>query len=271
MPLSQSTLILAYGDTDSDDRYKNDLAALVKQQFNIGTVLSWYGKDRERRELSENLTINETILILPVFMCEGFVMNKTIAEIRNAIPPHKQEAINYLAPIGTTIAFSEFILGRSVALSKKNDLDFGQTQLVVMAHGSRKFPQSAKATNHLVDLLTSKNVYAGIQGCYLEQSPQLSDVMETLNGPIIIEGLFLSDGNHLNEDYCNAVNSNNRDDIFTTPMGGLTSDPQFNDMIWHFEKCQKRTICHLVEGVQGFCFSPCFGFTYFKCIDKAEA
>ncbi len=242
MAFTKSILILAYSSNDFPSKAKNDLEAhLIAQfipqfitqfitQWNFDLILSWYDNADLETELSKITNQHENIYILPIFMCEGFVMGKTMKEITHSLSRKTSSPITVLPPIGSERTFAELIIHRSQEISRQNNLALKELPLVLVAHGSHTYPYSSQATQELAERIRSKAVFLKVFDCYLEQSPHPRDIIKDLSGSIILEGLFLSDGNHLREDVPASIEGLG-DSIYRTPAGGLVSDPYFRNIV----------------------------------------
>jgi sirohydrochlorin cobaltochelatase len=76
-----------------------------------------------------------------------------------------------------------------------------QTTLFIAGHGTPQNADSRKSIERQVDLISSKNVYADVQPCFLEEEPLIADVpkrAQTKN--VVVVPFFISDGLHTVED-----------------------------------------------------------------------
>ncbi|HEU5396250.1 MAG TPA: CbiX/SirB N-terminal domain-containing protein, partial [Verrucomicrobiae bacterium] len=149
------------------------------------------------------------ILIVPLFVSEGYFADQVIPRelgfagtdaIRRG-----PSTVHYCRPVGSHESMTQIILSRADDVLKQFPFPRmpkkSEVTLFIAGHGTEKNDNSRKPIDRQVELIRSLNLYGGVRGIFLEESPRISDcysLAETRK--MVIVPFFISDGLHTRED-----------------------------------------------------------------------
>lgn len=154
------------------------------------------------------------VFCVPLFISEGYfteeVIPRELGFDKSDIPfPRVQERAGqklfYCGPVGTHESMTAVLLARAMEVVERFPFPRApkpsETTLFIAGHGTGNNENSRKAIERQVELIRAKNLYAGVQPCFMEEEPKIGEcyrLAETKN--IVMVPFFISDGLHSYED-----------------------------------------------------------------------
>lgn len=159
------------------------------------------------------------ILVYPMFMADGYfasrVLPRRIEEAGLALPTH------LLRPLGLDNALPPLLLERARARAAEAGLPPGETELVLVGHGSESDRASARATHAAAAHLHRFETFRAVTVALIEEPPSLCDVLAATERPKIVVGFFSGDGLHAGEDVGAALREARSTAIYAGAAGAL--------------------------------------------------
>ncbi len=142
------------------------------------------------------------VYIFPFFMSEGYFVKSKISdvfELESCEHHSENRNIHQCPALGVDPSMSTILpkmAEESCALYGYSSAD---VDIVLLAHGSSKFPASRRATENQVQSLAALNIFRSVSSAFLEEQPRLDDLV--FNEPneekvIVVIGFFAAEGPH---------------------------------------------------------------------------
>jgi sirohydrochlorin cobaltochelatase len=155
------------------------------------------------------------VFIAPFFISDGFfageVLPRELGFCRERQTPFSRiqqrggHTYYYCEPVGTHPGITEVLLARARDIVEKFPFPRApqpaETALFIAGHGTGSNENSRKAVELQVDLIRARNLFAQVQGVFMEEDPRIGDchlLAQTKN--IVVVPFFVSDGMHSFED-----------------------------------------------------------------------
>lgn len=167
------------------------------------------------------------VFVYPLFAANGYFTRDRLAQlVEQADRPHR--AVKILPPLGLDPGLPALLFARAVGQARS--YGFGRAAaLLLLGHGSRRFPQSSEAASDLASAVRSHGWFSAVEFALLEQRPFLSETMARLRQPVIVVGLFSGDGLHGAIDAPRVVAELGRDDV--AYIGAMGAFPGIEDLV----------------------------------------
>jgi len=157
------------------------------------------------------------VLIYPLFMSDGYFVMRAIPQTLQAEAGTRQTEV--AAPVGLSPGFPKLVARHGEAAAQAVGFFAQDTQLLLVAHGSKSDPASRNAAQCVASALATEGMFAGIDLAFLEESPFLDDQIRVVKGPVVVVGLFAGEGLHGGVDLPEAVERAGRKDvILSSPL-----------------------------------------------------
>jgi sirohydrochlorin cobaltochelatase len=175
--------------------------AFWKQEPRLAEVVSSLGAPR--------------VFIAPLFISEGYFSERLIPRAlgfrrssQQGFCRARQEAgqtLFYCKPVGTHDSMTGALLARAREVVGRFPLRRGpalkETTLFVAGHGTGRDPNSRRAIERQVQLIRAMDLYADVQGVFLEEEPRIRRCWElAATRRLVVVPFFISDGLHVQED-----------------------------------------------------------------------
>ncbi|MFZ4816810.1 MAG: CbiX/SirB N-terminal domain-containing protein [Phototrophicaceae bacterium] len=149
------------------------------------------------------------VTIIPVFTAQGFYTREVIpAEmgLTGALTVRDGKTIRYGKTLGEHPDINVIVRQRVQTALAQHKLDPAQTTVALIAHGTKRHPDSRNATREQVAKLQAANlVHAVIEG-YLDDAPDIPSIYERAPTPYILAvPFFLTPGSHVTIDVPEAL------------------------------------------------------------------
>ncbi len=90
---------------------------------------------------------------------------------------------------------------------------------MVVGHGSKFGPASARATRDAAVAIARAGVFASVSTAFLEEPPFLKTELGRLQTPTVVAGFFFGDGMHAGEDVPAAIEETGAHAVYAGPIG----------------------------------------------------
>lgn len=138
--------------------------------------------------------------VLPLLIADGH----TMAGLRRRASAYRNVELG--APIGERPGFDALILEKAEAHCAARGWAPGGVTLLLVGHGSARFPGSGRAVRRHVMACAARGRFAGVAGALLEERPHLGDVItRPSERPCVVLGLFMDEGPHGRDDVLEAL------------------------------------------------------------------
>ena len=160
------------------------------------------------------------ILVYPYFMAAGFFVNTKVP--KRLSEAGVAERCRVLAPLGADPGMPALIMRKAVALAEADlGLAPAECRLLLVGHGSQVSRASAEATEAVARRLLAMNSFGAVATAYLEEPPELDDVITADTRPTVVVGFFNVDGLHAGEEVPQAMLNAPAPVAYTGPVGAL--------------------------------------------------
>jgi sirohydrochlorin cobaltochelatase len=155
------------------------------------------------------------VFVVPLFISDGYFTEEVIprelgfcqkGETNFARTQRRgDQTFFYCRPVGTHPSMTEVLLARAREIVEKFPFPRapkpGETSLFIAGHGTGNNENSRTAIERQVEIIRAKNLYAHVQGIFMEEEPRVGDcyVLSPVKN-IIVVPFFISDGLHSYED-----------------------------------------------------------------------
>ena len=156
------------------------------------------------------------VVIYPLFMSDGYFVRQAIPKsigINGVVAEGQSSQVEILPPFGLNPQLPQLIADLARSTAEKSNLPTHDCHMLLVAHGSKHDRASRNATLSLVTELGKANMFAGVDPCFLDESPFLEDQLQKVKGPTIAVGLFVGEGLHGAVDLPDAIKKSRREDI----------------------------------------------------------
>lgn len=163
----------------------------------------------------------ETVVIVPFMMSDGYLADAISAKLESALKerpgsPH----IVVTPPVGTHEDVTDIAREKARRALGGAGFDPARATVVLVAHGSGGRPESKAAGEVHVNRLAQAGDFGAVRLATLEEAPYLDDVLEDIDGPAAVVGLFAAPGGHAIDDIRAAITRLHRTDIIDAgPVG----------------------------------------------------
>jgi len=154
------------------------------------------------------------VFIVPMMISEGYFANEIIpkelgfnltADPASRTTHCASHAKFYCEPVGTHPRMTDVVLARACEVVEQFPFPRApkpkDCTLFIAGHGTERNAQSRQSIERQVELIRSRQLYAGVQAVFMEEDPRIRDcysLAQTRN--LIVVPFFISDGLHTVED-----------------------------------------------------------------------
>ncbi|MCC6948430.1 MAG: hypothetical protein IT539_11740 [Bradyrhizobiaceae bacterium] len=171
----------------------------------------------------------DTVSVYPLFLADGYFGRQRLRELLHTAGTPRLRQIRMLSPLGLDPALAPLVAAKAEAAAKARGIMPDQATLILLAHGSHRGAASQTATENLARQLAACARFREVKCAYLEQEPSLAEACADAAGPLIIAGLFMSEGLHGGGDVPRVIAALGRHDpIF---IGNLGTWPEVADVV----------------------------------------
>jgi sirohydrochlorin ferrochelatase len=151
-------------------------------------------------------------VVYPLFMSDGYYVQQAIPQ-QMAAGGSAAEETRIMRPFGLSPLLPGIIADLAREAAARAAIEPEDATLLLVAHGSRKSPNSRNATLGVARRLAERSLFGTVETAFLEEPPFLADQLAGIDRPLIIVGLFAGEGLHGAEDLPHAVAASGRTDV----------------------------------------------------------
>ncbi len=209
--------MLGHGARESQgsDEFVIKSVNLLRQKSIFGGVYEAFVRQEPEIEYVLKNIPNRPLFIIPMFMANGFILQRTLANLKNKFQILSDNILNtdvnlekiiyFCEPIGTHNLMSEIIASKAIEILKQYPyprvFNTNEISLFIAAHGCSKDSQSRiTVQKHIVNLV-HKKLFQDVHSVFLEEDPPINacyTLAETKN--IVVVPFFNGNGPHVCED-----------------------------------------------------------------------
>jgi len=135
------------------------------------------------------------IHVVPFFMSDGYFAQTALP--RALGPAAATPRVRICAPVGSHPGLAKLIAARALRHAKAAKISPARLSLLVIGHGSRTAPASARTTRLHATAVAALRHFASVNVAFLEETPTLADALQkTPPEPLAVLGLFAAEGLH---------------------------------------------------------------------------
>lgn len=189
-------LIVAHGQPSDPEPAEAALAALTARvqthcpELRLGSATLANGTNFENR-LS---TLHADGLVYPLFMANGWFVRSALRKRIGSVPCH------VLTPLGLDPALPALAADVLMQALSERGLSAGDTEILVAAHGSAHGQAAAEAAQGFARNLEQHVACARVTTGFVEQSPTLPEIANSIAAPCLCLPFFAMDGDHMKQD-----------------------------------------------------------------------
>lgn len=162
------------------------------------------------------------ILIYPLFMSDGYFTRVLLPQlVEETTAPRAETCVQYLTPFGLDPQLADLVIFNVSKAVEAQGIDAERTAVVLCAHGSQSDGASRRAANQVAEDMAKRQRFGDVRVALLEEPPELGSVLAELNGPVVVVGLFVSEGLHGGRDIPLLVAESNRTDVIFAGNVGM--------------------------------------------------
>ena len=168
------------------------------------------------------------IIVYPLFASSGYFTRDRLVQLLDEANA-QDRAIEILPPLGLDPGLPDLVLGRVRQVARENGFASKVTSLVLLAHGSRRNPASRQATELVAGEIARRGVVREVRAAFLEETPFLEQAVRSIEGAVIVMGMFSGEGLHGARDAPRLIAQLRRRDIVY--VGVIGNAPGIADVI----------------------------------------
>jgi sirohydrochlorin ferrochelatase len=164
------------------------------------------------------------ILVYPFFMADGYFVRTVLrGRIRAA---GLASVCRILAPLGLDPRIADVMLADAMRTAREGGLECETARLLVVGHGSKFGPASARATRRAAGAITRAGKFARVATAFLEEPPFLVAALAKEKSPTVVAGFFSGEGLHAAEDVPAAIRATTVDAVYAGAVGRAPAIPR---------------------------------------------
>lgn len=217
-----AVVLAAHGERRPEARNENVKRierALAQKGFAAQVTAGFISGQPSVREALDMVTAPRAF-VYPLFAANGYFTRDRLARLVDEADS-RNRATRILTPLGLDPGLPALLFER--AAEQAHAHGFGRAAaLVLLGHGSRRYPQSSEAASRLAQAIRSRGWFSAVEVALLEQHPFLHEAVAPFHQPVIVVGLFSGDGLHGAIDARRVIAELGRDDVvYIGAMGAL--------------------------------------------------
>lgn len=159
----------------------------------------------------------EEFLIYPFFMSDGYFVKHLLPERLAAAGVEDRTSI--LPPLGHDPGIAGVMMEQALAAAENAGFVPKKSRLLVIGHGSKSMPASAKATRHISRDLDAMRKFMNVETAFLEEPPFLLNALVAHRGECVVSGFFASNGIHSTHDVPGTLEETGSPAVYSGPVG----------------------------------------------------
>lgn len=156
-------------------------------------VRSAFWKEEPFLHQALDLTRSGTVAVLPVFLSEGYFSSTVVPRELGLLYGDNhigERLVHLLPPLGVNAGLAEIVAARAQE-KMPSDACTSEALLVVLGHGTQRDPASAGTVLDVCASLSREGRFARVAPAFIDQEPQLANVLQDAREPVILLVPFL--------------------------------------------------------------------------------
>lgn len=163
------------------------------------------------------------VIVYPLFASNGYFTRDRLVQLIDEANGDARE-IEILPPLGLDPGLPPLVMALVARAASEHGFAPGASTAVLLGHGSRRNPASRKATEWIAGEMAGRQVCRDVAVAFLEEQPHLDEVMQSIEGPAVVVGMFSGDGLHGARDAPRLVARLGRSDVIYAGVIGNAPD-----------------------------------------------
>ena len=159
------------------------------------------------------------VIVYPLFASSGYFTRDRLVQLIDDASEEDRE-IEILPPLGHDPGLPALIVDRIRRVAVENGISSKDAAVILLGHGSRRNPASRNATERIAGEIEKCEACREIAIAFLEEQPHLDEAARSVEGPLIVVGMFSGDGLHGARDAPRLVAQLQRSDVFYSGVIG---------------------------------------------------
>lgn len=159
----------------------------------------------------------EEFLIYPFFMSDGYFVKQLLPEKLAAAGVEDRARV--LPPLGHDPGIAGVMMGQAIAAAENAGFAPAKSRLLVIGHGSKSMPASARATRRISRDLDAMGKFMNVEVAFLEEPPFLLNALAAHKGECVVSGFFASNGIHSTHDVPGTLEETGSPAVYSGPVG----------------------------------------------------
>jgi sirohydrochlorin cobaltochelatase len=168
----------------------------------------------------------QEVYVVPAFISEGYFTQEVIPRELGLTGPVTRKGgktVRYAGPLGTFGGMTDVILERADDLLHDKRVPSGRWALVLLGHGTDLNKNSGGVIYLNADRIKGRNLYDVVQVGFLDQDPEIGDVVENIDAEnIVLIPVFIAEGWHTRETIPEDLGLTGEVTVKSTPSGTKT-------------------------------------------------
>ncbi|MFH1067872.1 MAG: CbiX/SirB N-terminal domain-containing protein, partial [bacterium] len=139
------------------------------------------------------------IFIVPVLVSNGVFTDEILPQKLGGLRQGRQIVV--CEPVGSHPDMAQIILSQARTAMKNDKIDFQQTSLLLVAHGSEKNAQAAIVAREQAERIRALKGFGECRALFMAQEPLVRDWAQRAALPnVVVVPFFMANGKHVRED-----------------------------------------------------------------------
>jgi sirohydrochlorin ferrochelatase len=168
------------------------------------------------------------IIVYPLFASSGYFTRDRLVQLIDEAD-ERDRVIEILQPLGLDPELPGLVANYVGRVARKNSFAPQSFSVVLLAHGSRRNRASREATELVAREVAGRAIVREVRTAFLEEAPSLEEAVRSIEGAVIVVGMFSGDGLHGARDAPRLIAQLGRKDIVYA--GVIGTAPGIADLI----------------------------------------
>ncbi|MBI5263336.1 MAG: hypothetical protein HY852_16120 [Bradyrhizobium sp.] len=152
------------------------------------------------------------LLVYPLFVANGYFTRDRLVQLLDEANGQGRK-VEVMAPLGLDPGLPDLVLNFARRAACERGFVPHACRVVLLAHGSRKNCRSRNSTEQMARALEVYAEFRSVHTAFLEEPPSLSAVAASIEGPVVVVGMFSGEGLHGAKDAPRLVSELDRKDV----------------------------------------------------------
>lgn len=203
----KALVIVGHGSHLSGDSslpvFEHAMRIRERYAHEYGEVVECFWKEEpSMRHVLDTVEAQE-VYVVPAFISEGYFTQQVIPRelgLTGPVTYKGGKTVRYAGPLGTFEGMADVIMERAEDLLRHHRVRPGRRGLVLIGHGTDLNKSSGGVIYLNADRIKRHNVYDIVEVGFLDQDPEIGDVVENIEAEnIVLVPVFIAEGWHTRE------------------------------------------------------------------------